>query len=95
MLNILASLCSWGDWFESQFVRNPQDRFCCVEALSIIEMFSGMIKHYDWELLFLVAYKWAKTCAFQQCGILTIADSEESAQPRFKLRTPNDFLSVA
>ena len=26
--NLLASLCSWGDWFESHFVRNPEDRIC-------------------------------------------------------------------
>ena len=30
--NYLASLCSWGDWFETRFVRNPEDRFCCDEA---------------------------------------------------------------
>ena len=28
----LASLCSWGDWFESRFVGNPEDRFCRSEA---------------------------------------------------------------
>ena len=26
--NFLASLCSWGDWFETRFVGNPEDRFC-------------------------------------------------------------------
>ena len=26
------SLCSRGDWFESHFVGNPEDRFCCDEA---------------------------------------------------------------
>ena len=30
--NFLASLCSWGDWFESPFVGNPEDRFCRDEA---------------------------------------------------------------
>ena len=25
--NFLDSLCSWGDWFESHFVGNPEDRF--------------------------------------------------------------------
>ena len=30
--NILASLCSWGDWFETRFVGNPENRFCRVEA---------------------------------------------------------------
>ena len=28
----LASLCSYGDWFESRFVGNPEDRFCRIEA---------------------------------------------------------------
>ena len=28
----LARLCSWGDWFESHFVRNPEDRFCRDES---------------------------------------------------------------
>ena len=26
--NFLASLCSRGDWFESRYVGNPEDRFC-------------------------------------------------------------------
>ena len=26
--NFVASLCSLGDWFESHFVGNPEDRFC-------------------------------------------------------------------
>ena len=30
IFNFLASLCSWGDWFESHFVGNPEDRFCCI-----------------------------------------------------------------
>ena len=30
--NFLAGLCSWGDLFESRFVRNPEDRFCRIEA---------------------------------------------------------------
>ena len=33
--NILASLCSWGDWFEPRFVGNPKDRFCRVAAYII------------------------------------------------------------
>ena len=28
----LASLCSWGDWFESCLVWNPEDRFSRDEA---------------------------------------------------------------
>ena len=31
-------------------------------------------------------YKWAATCDFQQCGILTSVDSDEPVQPHFKLR---------
>ena len=30
--NVLASLCSQGDWFETRFVRNPKDRLCRMEA---------------------------------------------------------------
>ena len=30
---------------------------------------------------------WAVTCDFQQCGILTCADSDEPVQPPFKLRS--------
>ena len=30
--NYLASLCSRGDWFESRFFRNSEDRFCHGEA---------------------------------------------------------------
>ena len=28
----LACLCNCGDWFETHFVGNPEDRFCRVEA---------------------------------------------------------------
>ena len=30
--NFLASLRSFGDWFDSRFVGNPEDRFCHFEA---------------------------------------------------------------
>ena len=30
--NFLASLNSWGDWFKSRFVGNPEDRFCRAAA---------------------------------------------------------------
>ena len=33
MFNFLASLGSWGDWFEYCFVGNPEDRFYHDEAL--------------------------------------------------------------
>ena len=29
---VLASLCSWGDWFQSYFVGNPEDRCYHVQA---------------------------------------------------------------
>ena len=32
IFKILASLCSLGDWFESHYVRNPEDRFCHIGA---------------------------------------------------------------
>ena len=38
--NFLASLCSWGDWFETGFVGNPEYRFCRDEA-HIIVIFLG------------------------------------------------------
>ena len=30
--SLLASLWSWGDWFECRFVGNSEDRFCLAEA---------------------------------------------------------------
>ena len=38
--------------------------------------------------------KWAVTCDFQQCGILTSVDSDEPVQPPVKLRNSN-FCSVS
>ena len=36
------------------------------------------------------------TCGFQQCGIFTSEDSNETVQPHFlSLETPNDVRSVA
>ena len=39
----LASPCNWGDWFESRFVRNPEDRFCRVTAHMCMVMCSRNI----------------------------------------------------
>ena len=39
--------------------------------------------------------KWAATCGFHQCGILTSVDSDKAVQPLFSLETPNDAQSVA
>ena len=33
-----------------------------------------------------INHLWAKTCDFQQCGILTSIDSDQPVQPPFKLR---------
>ena len=38
--NFLASPCSLGDWFETRFVRNPEDRFCRDEAQMILHVAS-------------------------------------------------------
>ena len=35
-INVLPSLCSWGDWFEPSFVGNPKDRFCRDKAQIIL-----------------------------------------------------------
>ena len=35
------------------------------------------------------------TCDFQQCGILTSADSDEPVQPLLSLETQNDVHEVA
>ena len=40
------------------------------------------------------AIKWAVTCDFQQCGILTFVDSDEHVQPPFKLRN-SQWCSVS
>ena len=42
--NILPSLCSWGDWLESRFVGNPEDRFCCDEAQIILITVKNVVK---------------------------------------------------
>ena len=43
----------------------------------------------NWEIMCKTTnwcYKWAATCDFQQCGILTSVDSNEPVWPPFKLR---------
>ena len=40
-------------------------------------------------------HNWAMTFDFQQCGILTSADSDKPVQTPFILKTPNDVQSVA
>ena len=36
----LASPCSWGDWFDSHFNVNPEDRFSCDETHMISKAYS-------------------------------------------------------
>ena len=38
IFNFLSSFSSWGNWFESRFVRNSEDRVCRLEA-QIISVF--------------------------------------------------------
>ena len=38
-----------------------------------------------------VSCTWAVTCDFQQCGVLTRVDSDQSVQPHFKLRSSKWF----
>ena len=40
--NFLASLCNWGDWFETHFVGHPEDRFFRDEAHMINIIFKYM-----------------------------------------------------
>ena len=46
-LIFLASLCSCGDWFESRFVGNPEDRFCRIEA-QLISALKAASRH-NWK----------------------------------------------
>ena len=48
--NFLASLCSWGDGFESRFVGNPEDRFCCVEAHILCTGFKSFVHWFQSQL---------------------------------------------
>ena len=51
------------------------------------EAVSGLIYNVQGLVLLVSAkIKWAVTCDFQQCGILTCVDSDEPLQPHFKLR---------
>ena len=43
----LASLCSWGDWFESHFVWNPEDRFCRDEAQILSAVYDLIIEYFS------------------------------------------------
>ena len=79
IVHFLASLCSWWDWFESDFVGNPKERFYPYEA-HIMQMREQMTKVLTGGLS--AKFK----CDFQQCGILTSVDSDEPVQPSFKLR---------
>ena len=34
--NFLANLCGWGDWFDSGFVGNPEDKLCYNKAHIVV-----------------------------------------------------------
>ena len=42
--DFVASLCSGGDWFESHFVRNPEDWFSCDKAHIDIILNNGVAR---------------------------------------------------
>ena len=46
--NFLAYLCSRGDWFETRFVGNPEDRFSHDEAYMFIRF---IVESHKFELL--------------------------------------------
>ena len=54
---ILASLCSWADWFGYELVRNLNDSFSPVAA----HMWGKIRSH--------ICDIWGATCDFQQCGM--------------------------
>ena len=41
-LELLASLCSWADWFESYLVANPEDRFSRAEAHILMKKYGKL-----------------------------------------------------
>ena len=50
--------------------------------------FSGFLLYDFTDTDALAVGKWALTCDFQHCGILTSVDLDEPVQPRFKVRNP-------
>ena len=48
-------------------------------------------RSFEWVVTCQIDKIWAVTCDFQQYGILTSVDSDESVQAPFKLITPNDI----
>ena len=44
----ISVFCSWGDWFETRFVRNPEDRFSHDEAQIIIVLLQYNIELVTW-----------------------------------------------
>ena len=80
-------LCRWDCqlFSENRFV----SFHACVTASTQIISIYPLARIDAWQV------KWAATCDFQQCGILTSVDLDEPVQPPLKLRTPNDVQSVA
>ena len=76
----LASLCRLGDLFESQFVENPEDRLCRVEA-KIIPLLS--LQSFNFIQTFIYAF-----------GIVMFVFEKEIQYNFFKLRrisVPEEF----
>ena len=48
--NFLASLCSWGDWFETHFAGNPEDRFCRADT--------QIMQSIGWKVTFCITVKY-------------------------------------
>ena len=40
-----ASLCSLGDWFETRFVGNPEDKLTCDEAHLMVDIHLNYKQH--------------------------------------------------
>ena len=60
--NLVASLCSWGDWFETRFLGNPEDRFSRDEA-QLISLFSSS-QSRNW-----ISFKRSRINPFKPSGL--------------------------
>ena len=65
--SFLASLCSWGDCFETRFVRNPKDRFSRDEAHLIAFEIRTSQKNISYGTVFQTF--WKKSNSVQQKNV--------------------------
>ena len=72
------------------FINDREDVFPATDVISFVNFYSHLIQFPP-----LTWMKWAVTCDFQQCGILTSVDTDEPLQPPLSLETPNCVQSVA